>query len=80
MIKKRLNRECRYLAYPYGETNTVVVAMAKKEGFRAAFIENRGRNPFFVNNYQVNRSVIQGGFDMAQYKKSLSVFYKSELK
>jgi len=80
IIKKKLNRECRYLAYPYGETNTVVVAMAKKEGFRAAFIENRSRNPFFINNYRVNRSVIHGGFDMAQYKKNLSVFYKSELK
>ena len=80
IIKKKLNRECRYLAYPYGETHNVVVALAKKEGFCAAFIENRSRNPFFVNNYQVNRSVIHGGFDMAKYKKNLSVFYKSELK
>ena len=79
-LKEKLNRSCRYLAYPYGEGNSVVVALAKKEGFRAAFIESSSRNPFFVDKFLINRCAIDGRYHMAQYKKSLSVFYESELK
>ena len=74
IVKNKLNRECRYLAYACGKTNNIVIALLKKEGFRAAFTMQRGSNPFFVNNYMIHRSVIHGGFDMGQFKKNLSVF------
>ncbi len=80
IIKKRLNRECRYPAYSHGELNCLVVAVEKKEGYCAAFTAKRGSNPFFVNNYEINRSVIHGGYDLKQFKKNLSVFRKSNLK
>ena len=73
-VKNKLNRDCRYLAYAYGRTNNMIIALLKKEGFRGAFTLNRGSNPFFVNSYMIHRSVIRGGYDMGQFKKNLSVF------
>jgi hypothetical protein len=37
VIKNKLNKECECLAYPYGITNNLVIAMLKKHGYRAAF-------------------------------------------
>lgn len=80
LIEKKLRKECKYMAYPYGSTNNLVVALLRKHGYRAAFTVTRGSNPFFVNNYMINRSVIYGEFDIEQFKKNLSVFNKIELR
>jgi len=80
LIKKNLNIDCKYLAYPYGETNNLVIAMLKKHGYRAAFTIDRKPNPFFIDKYRICRSVIYGSFDMDKFKKNLSVFQKNELK
>jgi peptidoglycan/xylan/chitin deacetylase (PgdA/CDA1 family) len=80
LIEQKLKKECKYLAYPYGETNNLVIELLKKHGYRAAFTVKRGSNPFFVNNYMINRSIIYGEFDMDRFKENLAVFSKSELK
>ena len=46
---------CDCLAYPYGKSNDLVVAMLKKHGFRAAFTVTRGSTPFFANPYGISR-------------------------
>ena len=76
LIEKKLNKECRYIAYPYGKTNHLVVAMLKKHGYRAGFTANRGKNPFFVDIYNINRSVIYGDYDLENFKKNLYIFQK----
>jgi len=80
IIEQKLSKKCKYIAYPYGETNDFVIALVKKEGYRAAFTAKRGSNPFFVNNYMINRSVIYGGFDIKQFKDNLDVFSTIKLK
>jgi len=80
IIKKILNKDCKYLAYPYGETNNIVIAILKKHGYRAAFTIDRKPNPFFVDKYRISRSVIYGSYDIERFKKELSVFQKNELK
>jgi peptidoglycan/xylan/chitin deacetylase (PgdA/CDA1 family) len=80
LIKKNLNIDCKYLAYPYGETNNLVIAMLKKHGYRAAFTIERRSNPFFIDKYRICRSVIYGSYDMDEFKNNLSVFQKNELK
>jgi peptidoglycan/xylan/chitin deacetylase (PgdA/CDA1 family) len=80
IIEQKLKKQCKYLAYPYGETNTLVVELLKKYGYRAAFTVKRGSNPFFVNNYMIKRSIISGEFDMDQFKKNLAVFNEINLK
>lgn len=80
LIKKKLNKDCKYLAYPYGKTNDIVISMLKKYGYRSAFTVDRGSNPFFIDKYRIHRSVIYGKFDLEQFKKNLSSFLKTDLK
>jgi len=80
VIKKKLNKECEYLAYPYGKTNNLVIAMLKKHGYRAAFTVDKKSNPFFTDKYKINRSAIYGEYDIEKFKKKLSVFQHMELK
>jgi len=80
IIKKRLNREVKYLAYPYGDTTPLVVEMAKKLGYRGALGVKKGGNPFFVHNYRVNRTVIYGDYTLTGFEKSLRVFQEQSLK
>jgi peptidoglycan/xylan/chitin deacetylase (PgdA/CDA1 family) len=78
LIKKRLNRDCTCLAYPYGKTSSLIAAMAKKQGYRAAFTVTRGGNPFYLHNYKLNRSAIYGHFDIEKFKQNLDVFQPME--
>ena len=79
LIKKRLNKECNCLAYPYGETNSLVIALLKKHGYRAAFTATRESNPFFVDIFRIHRSEIYGHDDIVKFMEKLSVFEKMEL-
>ena len=80
MVKKKLSRDVKYLAYPYGDTNPLVNELLKKQGYRGAFTVKRGGNPFFIHNYRVNRSMIYGDFDLNQFQKNLDVFTEESLK
>ena len=80
LVKQKLRKDCSCLAYPYGATNSLVIAILKKQGYRAAFIVKQGSNPFFVDNFRIKRSEIYGKYDIERFKKMLSVFQKMELK
>jgi peptidoglycan/xylan/chitin deacetylase (PgdA/CDA1 family) len=80
LIKKKLNKECKCLAYPYGLTNNLVIAMLKKHGYRAAFTVDKESNPFFIDKYKIGRSAIYGEYDIEKFKNKLSVFQPMELK
>jgi peptidoglycan/xylan/chitin deacetylase (PgdA/CDA1 family) len=79
LVKKRLNRPVRYLAYPFGTTNHLIVALLKKQGYRGAMTVKRGGNPFFVQNFRVNRSMIFGDYTLDRFKKNLTVFQEETL-
>jgi peptidoglycan/xylan/chitin deacetylase (PgdA/CDA1 family) len=80
LIKKKLNREVKYLAYPYGDTSPLVIELAKKIGYRGAFTIKRGGNPFFIDNYRANRSTIYGDYTLAQFERNLITFQKEPLR
>ena len=71
ILKQHLGTNVRYLAYPYGDTNHLVIALLAKLGYRGAFTVERGSNPFFVHPYRVNRSMIYGTFDLEDFKRNL---------
>jgi len=79
LIKRKLNREVKYLAYPYGDTNSLVIELAKKLGYRGAFTSKRGSNPFFVHNYRVNRSMVYGDSTLSQFERDLVTFQEEPL-
>ncbi|MFO8084233.1 MAG: polysaccharide deacetylase family protein [Desulfobacterales bacterium] len=72
VIEDYLGSDCRYLAYPFGETNELVKALVEKIGYRAAFTVNRGSTPFFGNRYTIRRSVIYGDSDIDEFVKNIS--------
>ena len=80
IIQKNLGKPCRYLAYPFGRTNDLVIALAKKFGYKAGFTLNRGSNPFFVDNFKVRRSMIYSHYDLARFSRNLDVFEPLELR
>ncbi|MBI5055063.1 MAG: polysaccharide deacetylase family protein [Nitrospirae bacterium] len=79
IIRKRLNKEVRYLAYPYGETNSLTVALLKKLGYRGAFTVYRGGNPFFIDNYRIKRSMVYGSFSLKEFERNLITFSNNDL-
>lgn len=46
IIKNKVNREVKYLAYPYGETNHLAIELIKKHGYQGAFTVTGGAIPF----------------------------------
>jgi peptidoglycan/xylan/chitin deacetylase (PgdA/CDA1 family) len=80
LLQRKIGKECRYLAYPYGATNHLVVALAEKFGYRAAFTVDRGPNPFFVTNFRVLRSMVYGDFDLKAFAANLATFGDQVLK
>lgn len=80
IIKAKVNRECRYLAYPYGETNSLVNALLKKHGYRGGFTVKRGGNPSFLSNFTLYRSMIYGEMDLKQFESNLEVFTREVLR
>ena len=76
-IFKELNKDCEYLAYPYGGSNHLVIAMARKFGYKAAFTVKRGGNSFFAHNFRIRRDMVFGKYDMKRFKKILNRRYSS---
>ena len=79
IIKKKINKDVKYLAYPYGDTNNLVIAFLKKNGFRGAFTVKRDSNPFFMNHFTLNRRMIYGDFDLRDFKKNLKNYSNKAL-
>lgn len=80
MMKEKLGITTKYLAYPYGANNHLVVAMARKAGFKAAFTVDRGSNPFFYNDYRIRRSMVYGEYDLKAFERNLGGFDDKVLK
>jgi len=80
IIRAKAGKDIKYLAYPDGETNHLVIELVEKEGYRGAFTVRRGGNPFFIHDYRINRSMIYGDFNLDQFKKNLTVFGNEALK
>ena len=80
VIRNKVGKQVTYLAYPYGETNSLVVAVTKKLGYRGAFTVERGGNPFFADAYRIQRSMIYGDLSVQDFKKNLKTFTNQSLK
>jgi peptidoglycan/xylan/chitin deacetylase (PgdA/CDA1 family) len=79
IIRKRLNKDVKYLAYPFGDTNHLVIALLKKLGYRGAFTVERGCNAFFIHPYRISRSMIYGTFDLRDFENNLACLSDKEL-
>lgn len=79
IIEEKLNKEVRYLAYPYGDTNNLVIAFLKQRGFRGGFTVRRAANPFFEDHFTLNRSMIYGSYGLNDFKRNLKIYSRKAL-
>jgi len=80
IIRRQLNKDVKYLAYPFGDTNPLVIALLKKLGYRGAFTVESGGNPFFAHPYRINRSMIYGNFNLQDFQNSLTFISDKEMR
>jgi peptidoglycan/xylan/chitin deacetylase (PgdA/CDA1 family) len=57
-LEQVLGQAVTMLAYPYGESNPEVEALAREAGFEAAFATDRAPRDHFQNLYRLRRSVV----------------------
>ena len=79
VISNKLGHETTSLSYPYGATNSFVSALAKAEGYTTAFTVQRDGNPFFQNNFNLNRAMIFGGHNEREFVRNIDTFHALEL-
>jgi len=70
-IEQEIGKRPTFLAYPYGDTNGLAIALLRKQGFQAAFTVMREPNPFFASNFHLGRSMIYGDLDLARFEINL---------
>jgi peptidoglycan/xylan/chitin deacetylase (PgdA/CDA1 family) len=71
IIEQKLGKRPTILAYPYGDTNGLVITLLKQKGYQAALTVEREGNPFFAAPFRLGRSMIYGDFDLARFEKNL---------
>jgi peptidoglycan/xylan/chitin deacetylase (PgdA/CDA1 family) len=71
IIKRQLGTDVKYLAYPFGDTNSLLIAMLGKLGFQGGLTVVRAGNPFFADEFRVGRSMIYGTFDLKTFADNL---------
>lgn len=75
-IAERLTTKIQYFAYPYGDTNEIVVEALKQRGFALGLTVTPGGNGFFASPYMLRRTMIFGEDDIGVFASKLAVFTK----
>ncbi len=79
-IGKALGLPLHTFAYPYGDSNDVVVDRVRSAGYGAGVTVSAGGNPAFGNPFRLRRTMIYGNRDMNAFIGSLRVFTEENLK
>jgi len=73
-IYSQLGKQVTALAYPFGKTNPLVMAIVKKHGYKTAFTVNRKSNPFYKQSFLLNRAMVFGDHSISRFSKYLKSF------
>ncbi|MDH3326917.1 MAG: polysaccharide deacetylase family protein [Gammaproteobacteria bacterium] len=79
-IKKRLKYNMFSFAYPYGDTNKMVIDFLKKDEYKLAVTVQPGTNTAFAHPYMLQRTMIFGDQSINDFSKALVVFQDKNLK
>ncbi len=67
-IETNLNKTCKYLAYPFGDYNSTVIAAAQAAGYEAAFTTQVGLNYRSTPRFELKRYGVGIGVTLAGFK------------
>ena len=76
IIEQRLGIRPTLLAYPFGTFNDAAIEILKKYQYEGAFTVIKGGNPFFHNNFSLNRSMVFNSEKIEDFIKLLETFKK----
>jgi len=76
-IEDRLTTKVNSFAYPYGDTNDVVVQRLVQRGVGIGVTVTPGGNGFFANPYMLRRTMVFGDDDMTTFASKLAVFNRT---
>lgn len=79
-IARNLSRAPTYFSYPEGQVNDGVIALLKKHGYRGAFTQAPGENPFFADNYKLRRMTVSGQETEERFRQLLTTFHPADLR
>ena len=79
IIEQRLGIKPTFLAYPFGTFNDASIEILKKYQYEGAFTVIKGGNPFFYNNFSLNRSMVFNSEKIEDFIKLLETFKKEQL-
>ena len=76
VLGKHLDMPVTTYAYPYGESNDLVVGLLAKTTVKLASTVTPGSNPFFAQPLMLHRTMIFGTYDLEAFKTKLQVARK----
>jgi peptidoglycan/xylan/chitin deacetylase (PgdA/CDA1 family) len=68
----------RYFAYPFGQTDALVISILKAKGYRGGLTVSKGANPFFTDPFRLQRTVIYNRPGLEHFKAGLAVYRKDQ--
>ena len=73
-IQQQLGLPLYSFAYPYGETNDLIIGKLKGNDYQLGVTVRAGGNPAFAHPFRLRRTMIYGERDIDSFAKALKVF------
>lgn len=79
-IETNIGQTCSYLSYPEGKTASLAIILSDKAGFTGGFNCIGGSNPFYRNQFAIQRDPVKWHETIDSYRNHLKVFKKEDLR
>jgi len=79
-IKKYVKNPLHTFAYPYGDTNKMIINHLKKTGYDLGVTVQPGGNPAYAHPYMLHRTMIFGDHSIEDFENALVTFQERNLK
>jgi len=79
-INKYVKTPLHTFAYPYGDTNKMIINHLKKKGYDLGVTVQPGGNPAYAHPYMLHRTMIFGDHSMKDFQNALVTFQERNLK
>lgn len=77
-LEKLTGKPCVYYAFSPSGGNSLLIGLLEKEGFTSAFNRNGNANPFYVDHFDIGRTLVSPDWPADTFSEKLSVFSKLE--
>jgi peptidoglycan/xylan/chitin deacetylase (PgdA/CDA1 family) len=80
VLQRKLRAKVSMYAYPYGDTNSMVMEQLARADYKLAVTVDPGGNAFFTPSLLLRRTMILGDQDLESFKARLQVFNAVDLR